>query len=67
MDPRLVPGVFWCNRAIDTDAPSLADLAPTALDLFGLEIPGYMRGEPLFDRERETLAADEQSAAETVS
>ena len=48
VDPRLVPGVFWCNRAIDTDEPALADLGPTALDLFGVEIPGYMQGASLF-------------------
>ncbi|MCP3919815.1 MAG: nucleotide pyrophosphatase [bacterium] len=48
VDPRLVPGVFWCNRPIDTDTPSLADIAPTVLDQFGVDIPGYMQGKPLF-------------------
>jgi hypothetical protein len=48
VDPRLVPGVFWCNRAIATDAPALVDLAPTVLDLFGVPIPPYMKGRPLF-------------------
>jgi len=48
IDPRLVPGVLWCNRKINTAEPSLADIAPTALDLFGVPIPGYMRGKPLF-------------------
>jgi predicted AlkP superfamily phosphohydrolase/phosphomutase len=48
VDPRLVPGVFWCNRAIAVDDPNLLDLAPTVLDLFGVEIPRYMQGRNLF-------------------
>ena len=48
VDPRLVPGVFWCNRAINTETPNILDIAPTALDLFGVEIPRYMQGSPLF-------------------
>ena len=47
VDPRFVPGVFWCNRKINTDTPSLHDIAPTALDQFGVEIPAYMIGHPL--------------------
>jgi len=48
VDPRLVTGVFWCNRSINTEEPGIVDLAPTILDLFGTEIPGYMQGVPLF-------------------
>ena len=48
VDPRLVPGVFWCNRKIATDEPALIDMAPTVLDLFGVAIPPYMQGRPLF-------------------
>lgn len=48
VDPRFVPGVFWCNRKINTDTPALGDIAPTALDMFGVPIPGYMQGSPLF-------------------
>jgi len=48
VDPRLVPGVFWCNRAISTDNPNLLDIAPTALELFGVEVPRYMQGKSLF-------------------
>jgi predicted AlkP superfamily phosphohydrolase/phosphomutase len=47
VDPRLVPGVFFCNRRIDSEEPSLIDLAPTALRLFGIEPPSYMDGRPL--------------------
>jgi predicted AlkP superfamily phosphohydrolase/phosphomutase len=48
VDPRLVPGVFYCNRTINTDEPALMDMAPTVLDLFGVPIPAYMQGRPLF-------------------
>jgi hypothetical protein len=47
IDPRLVPGVFFCNRSIDDDDPALIDIAPTALQLFGIEPPAYMDGKPL--------------------
>jgi predicted AlkP superfamily phosphohydrolase/phosphomutase len=51
VDPRLVPGVFFCNHAIDNEEPSLIDIAPTALELFGLEPLPHMDGAPLFARE----------------
>jgi predicted AlkP superfamily phosphohydrolase/phosphomutase len=47
IDPRLVPGVFFCNRKVDAAEPSLIDIAPTALTLFGIEPPPYMDGQPL--------------------
>jgi predicted AlkP superfamily phosphohydrolase/phosphomutase len=48
VDPRLVPGVLFCNRRVDAERPALIDLAPTVLDLFGVAIPPYMQGKPLF-------------------
>ena len=47
IDPRLVPGVFFCNRSIESDDPALIDIAPTALKLFGIEPPAHMDGRPL--------------------
>jgi predicted AlkP superfamily phosphohydrolase/phosphomutase len=47
IDPRLVPGVFFCNRRVETTDPALIDIAPTALRLFGIEPPAYMDGRPL--------------------
>jgi predicted AlkP superfamily phosphohydrolase/phosphomutase len=47
IDPRLVPGVLFCNRAIESDDPALIDIAPTALKLFGIEPPAYMDGRAL--------------------
>ena len=49
VDPRLVPGVFWSNRPISKDKPEITDLAPTVLDLFGVERPGYLKGDALFE------------------
>ncbi len=54
IDPRLVPGVFFCNRPIDVDDPSLLDIAPSALKLFGIEPPPHMEGQQLW--KPETLA-----------
>jgi predicted AlkP superfamily phosphohydrolase/phosphomutase len=44
IDPRLVPGVFFCNKVVDSEDPALIDVAPTALRLFGIEPPAYMDG-----------------------
>ena len=48
IDPPLVPGVLFSNRAIDSEDPGIEDLAPTALDLFGVTIPEWMEGKPVF-------------------
>ncbi len=49
VDPRLVPGVFFCNAPIDRDDPALIDVAPSALELFGLRPPPHMDGKGLFE------------------
>jgi predicted AlkP superfamily phosphohydrolase/phosphomutase len=46
IDPRLVPGVLFCNRTIADEKPAIVDVAPTILKLFGLEIPGHIDGKP---------------------
>ena len=48
IDPPLVPGVLFSNRAIDADDPGIEDLAPTALALFGVDPPEWMEGKPVF-------------------
>ncbi len=48
VDPRLVPGVFFCSHAIHSDQPTLLDMAPTILRLFGLDPAPFMDGKPLF-------------------
>ncbi len=48
VDPDLVPGVLFCNRQVDASEPGLEDLAPTALELFGLRPPAWMEGKCVF-------------------
>ncbi|MFQ5490149.1 MAG: alkaline phosphatase family protein [Phycisphaerae bacterium] len=47
LDPKLVPGVLFCNRPIESEAPRLMDLGPTVLDLFGVDVPRHMDGQAL--------------------
>jgi predicted AlkP superfamily phosphohydrolase/phosphomutase len=47
MDPRIVPGILFTNLDIDDENPSLMDMAPTVLDLFGIDAPGHMVGKSL--------------------
>jgi predicted AlkP superfamily phosphohydrolase/phosphomutase len=46
IDPRLVPGVLFCNRKIVEEKPALVDVAPTILKLFGLGLPAHLDGKP---------------------
>lgn len=47
IDPGCVPGVFFCNQKIKAARPSIMDIAPTVLELFGVSIPAYMDGRSL--------------------
>ena len=47
MNPPEVPGMLFCNRPIDVDRPSIMDIAPTVLDLFGVPIPAHMDGKSI--------------------
>ena len=51
IDPRLVPGVLFCNRPVKAEDPALIDIAPSTLWLFGLNPPAYMDGKVLFKAE----------------
>jgi predicted AlkP superfamily phosphohydrolase/phosphomutase len=44
VDPPLVPGVLFSNLPITSDDPGIEDLAPTALSLFGVDVPAWMEG-----------------------
>jgi bisphosphoglycerate-independent phosphoglycerate mutase (AlkP superfamily) len=48
VDPNLVPGVLFSNRAILAEDPGIEDMARTALDLFGIAPPPHMEGKALF-------------------
>ncbi|MEW6742776.1 MAG: alkaline phosphatase family protein [Planctomycetota bacterium] len=66
VDPRIVPGVFFCNRKINTTTPAITDIAPTVLSLFGVTPPPYMKGRCLLDDEGAPFtaaAAREQAPA----
>lgn len=47
VDPRLVPGVLFCNRRIGAERAHISDLAPTILEMFGVKVPSQMDGRPL--------------------
>ena len=61
MNPPEVPGMLFCNRPIDVDLPSITDIAPTVLDLFGVPIPAHMDGKPIMTGRRRSAPV---SAAE---
>ena len=62
MDPKIVPGVFFCNRKINTETPNILDLAPSVLDLFGVTAPRYMQGRSLFGAAVPGTAPEEKTA-----
>ena len=47
IDPRTVPGVLFCSRKLNTAEPRIWDIAPTALDMFGVPAPKHMDGRSL--------------------
>ena len=49
IDPRIVPGIFFSTHKIYKPAPSIVDIAPSALKLFGIKPPSHMDGCSLFD------------------
>jgi predicted AlkP superfamily phosphohydrolase/phosphomutase len=55
IDPHLVPGVIFANRKILAENPGIEDLAPTALELFGITPPPHMEGKSLFKESRKSV------------
>jgi predicted AlkP superfamily phosphohydrolase/phosphomutase len=51
VDPSVVPGVFFCNRAISEENPRLVDVPATVMRVFGQEIPRYMQGQMILPSE----------------
>jgi len=49
IDPRIVPGIFFCSHKIKTKTPAIIDIAPTVLELFGLDAPKHMDGQSLIN------------------
>jgi len=54
MNPPEVPGMLFVNRPIDVEQPSIMDIAPTVLDLFGVPIPAHMDGKAFMRGNRST-------------
>jgi len=67
MDPREVPGVLFANRHILGDRHSIADVAPTILQLFGLPVPRHMDGKPWTVRMEARASATGGAAAPAPS
>jgi predicted AlkP superfamily phosphohydrolase/phosphomutase len=55
IDPRIVPGILFCSKKINTNNPSIMDIAPTALELFGLQVPSHMDGVALINLKNVSL------------
>ncbi|HXG46712.1 MAG TPA: alkaline phosphatase family protein [Methylomirabilota bacterium] len=49
MNPPEVPGMLFCNRPLEVTQPTIVDIAPTVLDLFGVPIPAHMDGRPILN------------------
>ncbi len=52
IDPACVPGVLFSSLklAADVSSPSIMDVAPTVLELFGLPAPAHMDGRTLLPK-----------------
>ena len=57
MDPRCVPGSLFTDFKLDNDKPSIMDLAPTILQLLGVDKPAYMDGTSLVENKKKKEAA----------
>jgi predicted AlkP superfamily phosphohydrolase/phosphomutase len=47
---HLVPGILLSNKPITVDNPDLRDLAPTVLDVFGIESPPDLQGRVILEK-----------------
>jgi len=52
IDPSLVPGILFANVPFERQNPGLIDLAPSILELFGIEPPAYMTGVSIFEEHK---------------
>ena len=48
VDPEIVPGVFFCNRAITLERPHIADISTSVMRLFGQSPGRHMQGRMIF-------------------
>jgi len=52
IDPAAVPGVLFSTLQLETKSPSIMDLAPTVLELFGVPAPAHMDGRTLIGKKQ---------------
>lgn len=50
IDPACVPGVLFSSLKLNAPSPSIMDVAPTVLELFGLTPPAHMDGRSLLGK-----------------
>jgi arylsulfatase A-like enzyme len=60
MNPPQVPGILLSNQKIARESPSILDIGPTVLDLFGVPVPAHCDGSSLMP-----AAAKEESGTES--
>jgi bisphosphoglycerate-independent phosphoglycerate mutase (AlkP superfamily) len=53
VNPPDVPGIFFCNQKVTKQEPSIMDIGPTVLDVFGVPIPPFLDGENLLSVEHQ--------------
>ena len=53
-----MPGVLFSNRKIDAEDPGIEDMAPTALELFGIKVPAHMEGKAVLRAEGARVASE---------
>ncbi len=66
IDPKLLPGVLFCNRNTKTESPRLMDLGSTALDMFGVDVPSHMDGRPMSIADADGVFPEDDPDYETV-
>jgi predicted AlkP superfamily phosphohydrolase/phosphomutase len=47
-DVARLPGIFFCNQAVEADDPNILDLGVTALGYLGADVPSDFEGKDLF-------------------
>lgn len=47
LHPAAVPGILLCSRALEAEDAWIGDLAPTVLDVLGVDKPAFMDGRSL--------------------
>jgi predicted AlkP superfamily phosphohydrolase/phosphomutase len=53
VDPAVVPGVLFSSLKLANPEPSIMDIAPTVLELFGQDRPAHMDGRSLLARKEQ--------------